>query len=100
MAITLAKPDYYAIVNGDGEVLTCEPVPATPEEREELKVEAHIACLTIHEVTAPTPEAAMEQARRDIAAQIADDIANESPDTPAEAALRGRRMISVWLDRI
>jgi hypothetical protein len=98
MAITLVKPDYIVIVSGDGEVLACEPVPATPEERAELMSEAHAACLTIHEVTAADPEAAMAQVRRDIAAGIADDIANESPDTPAEAARR--RIVSAWVDLI
>jgi hypothetical protein len=97
-AITLDKPNlYYVILNGEGEIIACEPQPATVQEREELKVEAHIACLTIREVTAPNSHAAMVQVRADIDAETADDIANESPDTPAEAA---RRMVTVWLDRI
>ncbi|MEU9925066.1 hypothetical protein AB0H51_27925 [Streptomyces griseoluteus] len=98
MAITLTKPNFIVIISGDGEVLACEPMPATPEERAELKSEAHIACLTLHEVEAADPEAAMAQARRDIAAGIADDIANECPDTPAEAARR--RVVSAWVDLV
>ncbi|MEU5181198.1 hypothetical protein AB0G49_14210 [Streptomyces longwoodensis] len=97
MTIALAKPDYYVIVNGDGEILAVEPVPATPDERSALNAEATIACLSVHEVTANTPEDAADQVRHTLAAQIADDIANEAPDTPAEAR---RRIVSAWIDRV
>lgn len=100
-AITLDKPNaYVAILDGNDELLAIEPRLATEDDRDELHAVAHAACLTVLDVTATSRLAAATQVREQIATQRAEDIANESPDTPAEAALRARRMTSVPLDRI
>jgi hypothetical protein len=99
MAITLVKPNYVVFSNGYGQIVAIEPRLATEAARDEQAMDATVHCLRLHEVTATDPADATAQVRAELDAEEAAEMADQSPDTPAEAALRDL-MARTGLDRI